>query len=102
MKGPKLNAVNSNNIEKSVSEVIKRNRTALNINDAKDLIKIVGPHKGIQGNINSCYLDSLLTAMFSFTNVFDYLLYRRKKATDTEYYNELQAKLLNIVNILRK
>ena len=37
---------------------------------------ICGRNKGIQGHQNSCYLDATLFAMFSFTGVFDGLIYR--------------------------
>lgn len=42
----------------------------------KDLEDICGQFKGIQGHHNSCYLDATLFSMFTFTSVFDSLLYR--------------------------
>ena len=36
--------------------------------------QLVGCNKGIQGNRNSCYLDSTLYAMFAFNNTMDYML----------------------------
>ena len=41
-----------------------------------DVSRVSGRNKGIQGHQNSCYLDATLFAMFSFTGVFDGLLYR--------------------------
>lgn len=38
--------------------------------------KVCGKFKGIQGHYNSCYLDATLFAMFTFTYVFDTLLFR--------------------------
>ena len=38
--------------------------------------QLSGRNRGIQGHQNSCYLDATLFAMFSFTGVFDGLLYR--------------------------
>lgn len=42
----------------------------------QDLENITGKFKGIQGHYNSCYLDATLFAMFTFTYVFDSLLFR--------------------------
>lgn len=41
-----------------------------------DLEKICGKNRGIQGHHNSCYLDATLFSMFTFTSVFDNLLFR--------------------------
>ena len=41
-----------------------------------DLAPFCGRNRGIQGHQNSCYLDATLFVMFSFTSVFDCLLYR--------------------------
>lgn len=38
--------------------------------------ELAGKNRGIQGHHNSCYLDATLFAMFTFTSVFDALLYR--------------------------
>jgi hypothetical protein len=71
--------------------------------DSTDLENIIGENKGIQGETNSCYLDTLLMAMFSFTNVFDYLLYRKKEAKDIKQYEMIQQMLeKGIVESLRK
>ena len=62
----------------------------------------VGRMRGIQGHHNSCYLDSTLFAMFSFTMVFDSVLYREKRPTDIEEYEQVRKALKNaIVNPLR-
>ena len=67
------------------------------------MAKVVGRNKGIQGHQNSCYLDATLFAMFSFTGVFDSLLYRPQSQDDIEEYNEVQKVLREeIVNPLRK
>lgn len=42
----------------------------------RELENISGKFKGIQGHYNSCYLDATLFAMFTFTCVFDSLLFR--------------------------
>lgn len=42
----------------------------------QELENICGKFKGIQGHYNSCYLDATLFAMFTFTCVFDTLLFR--------------------------
>ena len=41
-----------------------------------DLEQICGKNRGIQGHHNSCYLDATLFSMFTFTSVFDSLLFR--------------------------
>ena len=43
---------------------------------ASHMSQLSGRNRGIQGHQNSCYLDATLFAMFSFTGVFDGLLYR--------------------------
>lgn len=42
----------------------------------QELENVSGKFKGIQGHYNSCYLDATLFAMFTFTCVFDSLLFR--------------------------
>nr|CAG4635365.1 EOG090X03LH [Artemia franciscana] len=67
-----------------------------------DVIKICGKFKGIQGHHNSCYLDATLFCMFTFTSVFDSLIYRPQEAEDIRQYNEVQRVLReDIVNPLR-
>ena len=67
------------------------------------VISIGGRNKGIQGHQNSCYLDATLFSMFTFTSVFDSLLYRPRAASDISRYDEVQTCLKEeIVNPLRK
>jgi ubiquitin carboxyl-terminal hydrolase CYLD len=62
-----------------------------------------GKFKGIQGHHNSCYLDATLFAMFTFTRVFDSLLFRPPEPEDNDHYEEVQKVLREeIVNPLRK
>ena len=53
---------------------------SLEIVNIEDLKEICGKFKGIQGHQNSCYLDATLFAMFTFTSVFDTILYRKQNA----------------------
>ena len=65
--------------------------------------QLSGRNKGIQGHQNSCYLDATLFAMFSFTDVFDGLLYRMQTSNDIHEYSQVQQVLREeIVNPLRK
>lgn len=67
-----------------------------------DLQRLCGKNRGIQGHHNSCYLDATLFAMFSFSSIFDSLLYRPKRSNDIQEYNEVQRILKEeIVNPLR-
>ncbi|GAB6021361.1 hypothetical protein CHUAL_003969 [Chamberlinius hualienensis] len=69
----------------------------------KDMQRIIGRNKGIQGHYNSCYLDATLFSMFAFNSTFDSLLYRKKKDGDIEDYNKIRSVLNDkIVNPLRK
>ncbi|XP_028040308.1 ubiquitin carboxyl-terminal hydrolase CYLD isoform X4 [Bombyx mandarina] len=64
---------------------------------------LAGKNRGIQGHHNSCYLDATLFAMFTFTSVFDALLYRPPEPEDSPHYSEVQRVLREeIVNPLRK
>jgi len=64
---------------------------------------ICGRNKGIQGHQNSCYLDATLFSMFTFSSVFDSLLYRPRSQADIPRYEEVQTLLKDeIVNPLRK
>lgn len=68
-----------------------------------DLDAQCGKFKGIQGHHNSCYLDATLFSMFTFTSVFDSLLFRPREPEDCEQYEEVQRVLREeIVNPLRK
>ncbi|KAF5282823.1 hypothetical protein FQR65_LT02820 [Abscondita terminalis] len=67
-----------------------------------DVEAVCGKFRGIQGHHNSCYLDATLFAMFTFTAVFDSLLFRPKGLDDIPYYEEVQQVLREeIVNPLR-
>eukprot|EP00095_Tigriopus_kingsejongensis_P010911 snap_masked-scaffold348_size200312-processed-gene-1.13 protein:Tk10911 transcript:snap_masked-scaffold348_size200312-processed-gene-1.13-mRNA-1 annotation:"isoform b" len=68
-----------------------------------DVARICGRQRGLQGQQNSCYLDATLFVMFSFTSVFDSLLYRPQTTQDIREYCEVQRVLREeIVNPLRK
>ena len=63
----------------------------------------IGLDRGIQGHHNSCYMDSTLFAMYSFSYVFDVALHRKQRSTDNPDYGDVQAILRRkIVNPLRK
>ncbi|XP_026281479.1 ubiquitin carboxyl-terminal hydrolase CYLD isoform X2 [Frankliniella occidentalis] len=67
-----------------------------------DLQSKCGKFHGIQGHHNSCYLDATLFSMFTFTSVFDSLLYRPPTDKDCVQYEEVQRVLREeIVNPLR-
>ncbi|XP_066594220.1 ubiquitin carboxyl-terminal hydrolase CYLD [Prorops nasuta] len=69
----------------------------------ENLESICGKYRGIQGHHNSCYLDATLFSMFTFTSVFDTLLYRPPNEKDCPQYEEVQRVLREeIVNPLRK
>ncbi|XP_053677566.1 uncharacterized protein LOC128727655 [Anopheles nili] len=83
--------------------VVKGRVPPLKILKLEELEEICGKFKGIQGHHNSCYLDATLFAMFTFTSVFDTLLFRPKEPEDNPQYEEVQRVLLEeIVNPLRK
>ncbi|KAI8428094.1 hypothetical protein MSG28_002366, partial [Choristoneura fumiferana] len=65
--------------------------------------ELAGKNRGIQGHHNSCYLDATLFAMFTFTSVFDALLYRPPEPEDSPAYLEVQRVLREeVVNPLRR
>ncbi|XP_017774296.1 PREDICTED: ubiquitin carboxyl-terminal hydrolase CYLD isoform X1 [Nicrophorus vespilloides] len=69
----------------------------------EDVDAVCGKFRGIQGHHNSCYLDATLFAMFTYTAVFDSLLFRPKGPNDISDYEEVQRVLREeIVNPLRK
>ncbi|KAM6942773.1 ubiquitin carboxyl-terminal hydrolase CYLD isoform 2-T2 [Xenentodon cancila] len=83
-----------------LSEVVHENTPPRTENDGLDVM--VGKKKGIQGHYNSCYLDSTLFCLFSFSSVLDTVLLRPQSKTDVEYYKETQELLrTEIVNPLR-
>ncbi|XP_074619112.1 ubiquitin carboxyl-terminal hydrolase CYLD-like [Acropora palmata] len=61
-----------------------------------------GNMRGLQGHLNSCYLDATLYSMFAFSWVFDTILHRKRRETDLPEYEEVQSVLREaIVNPLR-
>ncbi|XP_029576916.1 ubiquitin carboxyl-terminal hydrolase CYLD isoform X4 [Salmo trutta] len=83
-----------------LSEVVHENTPPRTESDGLDIM--VGKKKGIQGHYNSCYLDSTLFCLFSFSSVLDTVLLRPRSKTDVEYYRETQELLrTEIVNPLR-
>ncbi|KAF7266391.1 hypothetical protein GWI33_020268, partial [Rhynchophorus ferrugineus] len=69
----------------------------------EDVEAVCGKLRGIQGHNNSCYLDVTLFSMFTYTAVFDGLLFRPKNENDIADYEEVQRVLREeIVNPLRK
>ncbi|KAK7176334.1 hypothetical protein R3I93_000554 [Phoxinus phoxinus] len=83
-----------------LSEVVNENTPPRTENDGLEVM--VGKKKGIQGHYNSCYLDSTLFCLFSFSSVLDTVLLRPRSKTDVEYYKETQELLrTEIVNPLR-
>jgi len=66
----------------------------------KDVKQHEGLGKGIQGHQNSCYLDSTLYGMFSYSEVFDDLVLK-KPTTDPIEVNT-KTLLRQIVNLLRR
>ena len=47
--------------------MISGNVPPISVTSAEELKKICGKLKGIQGHLNSCYLDATLFSMFAFT-----------------------------------
>nr|CAG4651700.1 EOG090X03LH [Triops cancriformis] len=69
---------------------------------SQDDTRLYGKFRGIQGHHNSCYLDATLFSMFTFTSVFDSLLFRPQTSDDIPQYSEVQRVLKEeIVNPLR-
>lgn len=83
--------------------IVQGSVAPLKILKIEDLEAICGQFKGIQGHHNSCYLDATLFAMFTFTSVFDSLLFRPREPEDNPQYEDVQRVLREeIVNPLRK
>jgi hypothetical protein len=62
--------------------------------------EITGINKGIEGDSNSCYMDSTIFCMFAYSKVFDSLLNMDVQGNDS--LAKLQKLLKeNIVNVLR-
>lgn len=69
----------------------------------EDVLAVCGKFRGIQGHHNSCYLDATLFAMFTYTSVFDGVLFRPRAPSDCARYEEVQRVLREeIVNPLRR
>ncbi|XP_072051858.1 uncharacterized protein [Amphiura filiformis] len=65
-------------------------------------LEFVGRKKGIQGDQNSCYLDTTLYSMYAYSNIFDDILHRKGTHKDLTEYESVQTILReNIVNPLR-
>ena len=63
----------------------------------------VGRKKGIQGDQNSCYLDTTLYSMYAYSNIFDAILKRTKEKGDLKEFEGVQTTLReHIVNPLRR
>uniref|UniRef100_A0A2K5RAK5 Ubiquitin carboxyl-terminal hydrolase CYLD n=1 Tax=Cebus imitator TaxID=2715852 RepID=A0A2K5RAK5_CEBIM len=83
-----------------LSEVVEENTPPKMEKEGLEIM--IGKKKGIQGHYNSCYLDSTLFCLFSFSSVLDTVLLRPKEKNDVEYYSETQELLrTEIVNPLR-
>lgn len=55
----------------------------------EDVEAVCGKYRGIQGHHNSCYLDVTLFSMFTYTCVFDSLLFRPRGPGDIADYDEV-------------
>ncbi|ENN80893.1 hypothetical protein YQE_02682, partial [Dendroctonus ponderosae] len=66
----------------------------------EDVQAVCGKYRGIQGHHNSCYLDVTLFAMFTYTAVFDSLLFRPKNQNDIADYDENQLSFFMIKAVL--
>jgi hypothetical protein len=92
-----------NGLQLNKSRPIKLPLNLKNSNDLNRNLRYFGKNRGLQGNKNSCWLDSLLMSMFAFTSVFDFLLYRPKRDYDFKKFVEIQMSLkVGIVEKLRK
>ncbi|CAG0888456.1 unnamed protein product, partial [Darwinula stevensoni] len=73
------------------------------IEPCTDLRVMCSRYRGIQGHLNSCYLDATLFAMFSFSSAFDGILFRPREDADIPQYEAVQGVLRDeIVNPLRR
>uniref|UniRef100_A0A8C4R308 ubiquitinyl hydrolase 1 n=1 Tax=Eptatretus burgeri TaxID=7764 RepID=A0A8C4R308_EPTBU len=71
--------------------------------DTQALSIFSGRTKGIQGHLNSCYMDSTLFCMFALSTAFDGMLHRPMTESDSREYNRVQRLLReDIVNPLRR
>ncbi|XP_075428010.1 ubiquitin carboxyl-terminal hydrolase CYLD-like isoform X2 [Ascaphus truei] len=58
------------------------------------LQKMIGRMKGIQGHYNSCYLDTTLYSLFSFSSVLDHIL-RSPEVCDAKVQRILRQEIVN-------
>lgn len=64
----------------------------------EDVEAVCGKFRGIQGHHNSCYLDVTLFSMFTYTSVFDSLIFRPKGPKDISDYTEVS--LFDLVSLV--
>ncbi|KAL1513179.1 hypothetical protein ABEB36_002624 [Hypothenemus hampei] len=96
-----VHAIASNEI--SECSIVRGAVAPLCLPTEEDVQAVCGKVRGIQGHHNSCYLDVTLFSMFTYTAVFDSLLFRPKNENDISDYDEVQRVLREeIVNPLRK
>ncbi|KAJ1124379.1 hypothetical protein NDU88_002840 [Pleurodeles waltl] len=96
---PRHNSFEGSMKMKEMNSFLKANsEDVLPVTESETLHKMVGQMKGIQGHYNSCYLDSTLFSLFSFSSALDYILHA------PEVYDERVQQILrqDIVNPLRK
>ncbi len=64
----------------------------------------VGDQKGIQGNQNSCYLDSTLFGLFALSDIFDDMFLEEDTHSTADINRQAISNMLwkGIVNPLRK
>jgi len=104
MKDARFDDVPSNTVK---SPRLALETTVVSVKDycspITNLVDFIGRDKGIQGQQNSCYMDSTLFAMFACTDVFDYILTRPASEYDVPNYADVQKILREqIVYPLRK
>lgn len=69
----------------------------------KDIFMLCGQPRGIQGDCNSCYLDTLIFSTFAFSSFFEKKITREKTANDHVLFENTKEVLLNgIVYPLRR
>ncbi|XP_072263127.1 ubiquitin carboxyl-terminal hydrolase CYLD-like isoform X1 [Pyxicephalus adspersus] len=85
--------------EKDIHSVLEDNfKDPPPIRECDALVKIIGQCNGIQGHYNSCYLDTTLFSLFTFSSVLDYIL-RSPDVCDAKVQRILRE---DIVNPLRR
>ncbi|KAJ8947473.1 hypothetical protein NQ318_009776 [Aromia moschata] len=66
----------------------------------EDVEAVCGKYRGIQGHHNSCYLDVTLFSMFTYTAVFDSLLFRPKGPNDIDDYEEASKTFISNIMLI--